>query len=110
MQLEIPQDIIDINRECVWELTEYAEFDISISVDKQGKAVLRDMLGMWNSECDDLQPEVAWNMIRKWWSNEQERVNAARRKEHIENKIKVLQEELTAIDEIAEKKKWFWQR
>jgi hypothetical protein len=108
MQLEIPQDIIDINRECVWELTEYAEFDISISVDKQGKVVIRDMLGMWSSQCNDLQPEVAWELIRKWWADEEENIAAKQTKRGIEKQIAQLQKDLDTLESTAKKKKWFW--
>jgi hypothetical protein len=112
MQLEIPQDIIDITRECQWELTWYAEFDLSISVDKEGKVMIRDMLGVWSGDrcSEDLHPDEAWSMIRKWWSNEQEMIDAERKKCAIEKNITDLQKELSALHKLAEKKKWFWQK
>ncbi len=112
MQLEIPQDIIDITKECQWELTQYAEFDLSLSVDDKGQIVVRDMLGVWSGDrcSEDLTPTEAWIMIRKWWSDEQEQIKAERKKCAIEKNIKALQNELNTLHKLAEKKKWFWQK
>ena len=112
MQLEIPQDIIDITRECQWELTQYAEFDLSLSVNEKGEIIVRDMLGVWSGEqcAEDLNPLEAWSMIRKWWKDEQEQIDAERKKCEIEKNIVALQNELDTLHKLAQKKKWFWQK
>ena len=108
---EIPQDILDITRQCHCELTDYHEFDISITVNKEGEVMVRDMLGLWADErfTQEIIPAEAWSMIRAWWKSQQDRLDAVRRKTLIEQDIVALQKELNAIDRVAEKKKWFWQ-
>ena len=110
MQLEIPQDIIDITKECQWEIPQYAEFDISITVSREGEIMVRDMLGVWSGDkCSvDLTPEEAWSIIRKWWENEQDNIAAVEYKNKLEEQITKLQYEVEKLNKTAKKKKWFW--
>jgi hypothetical protein len=106
---EIPQDILDITRQCHWELSDYHEFDLSITVNKEGEVMVRDMLGLWDSDyATDRQPDVAWKLIRKWWADEEENIAAKQTKRDIENQITQLQKELGTLESTAKKKKWFW--
>jgi len=110
MQFEIPQDIIDITRQCHWELSDYHEFDISLTVSKDGKVMVRDMLGLWADDKyeEDLMPEEAWSTIRKWWADEEENIAAKQTKQDIKNQIAELQKDLETLETTAKKKKWFW--
>ena len=117
MQLEIPQDIVDITRKCQWEFTEYAEFDLSISVTKEGEILIRDMLGLWAGDrcSEDLTSEEAWTMIRKWWIDEAESRKTLEAKAQLEFEIMMKQEEVSdleekvkALNKKAERKRWFW--
>ena len=108
MQLEIPQDIVDIIRKCHWEFDDYTEMCIDISVSKHGNIVVRDMIGCWDELGEDRTPEVAWQKIREWWANEESsRDHHAKRKE-LEAKIKKLQKQVEDLDKTAKKRKWFW--
>jgi hypothetical protein len=107
--LEIPQDIIDITKKCQWDLIEYAEFDLSIAIDKNGDIGVRDMIGVWDPDyATDRQPDVAWELIRKWWADEEENIAAKQTKRDIENQIAQLQKDLGTLESTAKKKKWFW--
>ena len=110
MQFEIPQDIIEITRQCHWELSDYHEFDISLTVSKNGKVMVRDMLGLWADDkyTEDLMPEEAWSIIRKWWADEEENISAKQTKQDIKNQIAELQKDLETLETTAKKKKWFW--
>ena len=107
--LEVPQDIVDITKKCQWDLIEYAEFDISIAIDKNGLICVRDMMGMWDNDFGtDRQPDVAWELIRKWWADEEENIAAKQTKQEIKNQIAELQKDLETLETTAKKKKWFW--
>ena len=110
MQLEIPQDIIDILHDTQYVHDEYFEFGIDVSVSREGEVRVRDMLGTWQGSnyATDMKPEVAWETIRKWWANEQENLSAQGEKAKIEEQIVALQTKLKGLEERAKKKKWLW--
>ena len=108
MKIEIPQDILDIMHKTQYEHDEYCELGVDISVSRQGNIVVRDMMGMWDADCKDRLPDTAWQMIRKWWANEQDMIEAKGEKEAIEKKIAELKQKLDTFDEKAKKNKWHW--
>lgn len=108
MQLEIPQDIVDIVRECQWEHSEYTEMCIDLSVSKDGKIVIRDMIGCWDELGEDRTPTIAWQKIRTWWANEEANRNHFAKREELNAEIKRLQKQVEDLDNTAKKRKWFW--
>jgi len=109
--LEIPQDILDIMHKTQHEHAEYCEFGIDITVDSKGVLKVRDMMGMWTNDkqwTSELEPAVAWDLIRKWWRDEEDNLLHQKMKKDIERQIDTLQGELKALENTAKKKKWFW--
>ena len=109
--IQIPQDIIDIMRECHWEHdSRYCEFDRSLAITKEGKILVKDGIGAWANEryAEEMQPEEAWSIIRTWWASEAENRDAQAEKLAIENKIAMLQKDLEKLENTAKKRKWFW--
>ena len=109
--LEIPQDVLDIMRECCWENDgKYCEFDISLSITKDGDIQVKDGIGLWGGDmyAEDMQPTTAWETIRKWWEDEADNIKAQQAKKSIESQIAELQKDLVNLESTAKKKKWFW--
>jgi len=110
-KLEIPQDILDIIHKTQYEYDdEYCEFSVDITVDKTGNIKVRDLMGIWTDEhhAEDLEPAKAWDLIRKWWKNEQDNISAFKHKRELERQIAKLQSEVENLNKTAKKKKWFW--
>lgn len=109
-RLEIPQDILDIIHKTQYEHDEYCEFGIDITVDREGDIKVRDMMGIWTDKyhAEDLAPAKAWDLIRKWWRDEEDNLLHQKMKRDIEKQIDTLQGELKALENTAKKKKWFW--
>lgn len=106
--IEIPQDIIEILRVCQYERDEYCDFDISLTVSREGNVVVRDLMGYWEDTGEDVTPENCWKLIRKWWENEQENIAATEHKKALEKQIAKLQKEVENLNQTAKKRKWFW--
>ena len=108
MQIEIPQDILEILRICQYEKDEYCEFDLSLTVSREGDVMIRDLMGYWESTGKDVTPEECWKLVRKWWENEQDNIAAAEHKKELEKQIAKLQNEVENLNQTAKKRKWFW--
>jgi|TARA_B100001939_G_scaffold43777_1_gene33837 hypothetical protein len=108
MKIEIPQDILDIMHKTQFEHDEYCEFDLSITISREGNIVVRDLLGVWDEPGVDRLPHTAWQIIRKWWASELENMEAQKERTAIETQIDELQAQLESLKAKAEKKKWLW--
>ena len=101
--LTIPADVCKIlERETLLD-SGYDDFGLNIEVEK-GKLVITDMLEYVVKDYRSMEPEEAWELVRKWWkkAEEQNKVEIAISKK--EKEILKLKEDIEKLWNKA--KKW----
>lgn len=104
--LVIPADVCKIlERNNIIDVAE--DFGLSIEIE-DGKVKIADLMEYIAKGYDSMEPEVAWDLVRNWWNDEQEanKYSIAIGKKHDE--IAKLQKEISALVKKQTDKKQKW--
>ena len=104
--LVIPADVCRIlERNSIIDVAE--DFGLSIEIEN-GKVKITDLMEYIAEGYEGMEPEVAWDLVRKWWDDEQEanRYSIAIGKK--QDEIAKLQKEISALVKKQTDKKQKW--
>ena len=83
------------------------EFGLNIEIEN-GKVKIADLMEYIVKGYDNMEPEVAWDLVRKWWDNEQEVNKYSIAIGNKQEEIAKLQKEINALVKEQQNKKQKW--
>jgi len=83
------------------------EFGLNIEIEN-GKIKIADLMEYIVKGYDNMEPEVAWDLVRKWWDNEQEVNKYSIAIGNKQEEIAKLQKEISALVKEQQSKKQKW--
>jgi hypothetical protein len=104
--LVIPADVCKIlERDSLIDVAE--DFGLSIEIEN-GKVKIADLMEYIAKGYEGMEPEVAWDLVRKWWDDEQEANKYSIAIGKKQGEIAKLQKEISALvkKQVDKKQKW----